>query len=149
MPISKSQRLLISAAALAATTALSGCYYPGGARYSGGPETHYSTATAPRTVTLYDARTGEVIWTVDIPVGQQLVLGWQKGSGPNEFYPDELVWGVMELGRRGGKRENRLPVPPADSRRFEWTIRESPELPGTNPGDSPFPRRDDRYTGLN
>lgn len=133
--------------ALLCVAVLPACYYPGGTRYSGGPETHFSTATEPRTVTLYDARTGEVVWTVDIPVGRQLVLGWSKGSGPNEFYPDELLWGIMELGRRSGERDNRIPVPPADSRRFEWEIREAPELPNSNPGDSPFPQFDDRYRG--
>lgn len=128
---------------------LPACLSQGGYPWSGGPETHYSTSTQPRTATLYDARTGEAIWTVDIPVGNQLVLGWSKGTGPNEFYPDELQWGIMELGRIAGNRDNRIPVPPADSRRFEWEIREAPELPSSNPGDSPFPRYDDRYTGRN
>lgn len=150
MPSPSRTRVLaasLAVAALAATAAMQGCYRPGGTKYSGGPETHWSTATAPRTITLYDTRTGEAIWTVDIPVGQQLVLGWSKGTGPNEFYTDELVWGMMEIGRRGGKRDNRLPVPPNDSRRLEWVIRDAPELPSSNPGESPFPRFDDRETG--
>jgi len=133
-------RLLLILVALVGAASLAACHYPGGTRYSGGPSTYHSYATMPKTITLYDTRTGEAIWSVDIPVGRQLVLGFQEGTGPNEFYPDELVWGTNELGRRSGRRENRQPCPPADSRRLEWEIREAPELPGADPGDSPFPR---------
>ncbi len=111
-----------------AVCAVSGCYYPGGPRYSADRFTYESHAWQPWTVKLLDTRTGEVVWSVDVPVGKQLVVGFNRGTGPNEFKPDEIVWGIMEKGKRFGTRDNRQPCPPHESRRLDSSLRPTPEL---------------------
>ena len=64
-----------AAATILASLALSaGCYYEGGPLRSIDRVTYVSTSWSPKTVTLIDTRTGESMWSVDIPVGQQLVI---------------------------------------------------------------------------
>ncbi len=129
----------LAALTLAGTLAsTAGCHYPGGPRYSADRYTFESTTWQPATVTLIDTRTGEAIWTVDVPVGQQAVVGFSEGTGPNDLRPDEIVWGLMPLGRRFGTRENRLPCPPASARRVELSYRPAPESPSEMTPESPF-----------
>ena len=115
-----------------------GCYHEGGTRYSGGPQTVESRTWRPKTMTLVDTRTGEATWTVEIPVGEQLVYNFSQGTGPNEFRPDEIVWEVMPAGRWGGSLNNRQPCPPVDARRMDMALRPAPELPGTAVPGSPY-----------
>lgn len=110
---------------------LAGCHSPGGPGYSADRYTFESHEWQPYTVTLLDTRTGETVWSVDVPVGQQLVLGFRKGTGPNEFKPDMMEWELMPAGRRFGTRNNQMPVPPAQARRIEPSLRPTPEQPGS------------------
>lgn len=98
--------------------------------YSADRFTYVSTSWEPKTVSLVDTRTGQTIWSVDVPVGQQLVVGFSRGTGPNEFNSDEIVWGLMPAGKKGGTRDNRMPCPPSSVRRIDMAFRPAPELPG-------------------
>ncbi len=100
--------------------------------------TYASTSWQPKTITLYDTRTGESLWSVDIPVGKQLNLGFRKGTGPNEYKPDEMVWEIKMGGRIFGTRDNRVPVPPNTARRLEMTLRAAPEMPRADMPGSPY-----------
>lgn len=124
---SSATRLSILLVALGAATLPAGCYYPGGPLYSADRFTYESTPWQPWTVTLFDTRTGEAVWSVDVPVGEQVVVGFSQGTGPNEYKPDEMIWQLMPLGERFGTLANRLPCPPVGARRLEPTLRPVPE----------------------
>jgi hypothetical protein len=89
--------------------------------------TYISRPWAPKTITVVDTRTNESVWSVDIPVGQELVVGFSTGTGPNEYTPDEIVWGLMPAGQKFGARHNRMPCPPSTARRVDMTLRAVPE----------------------
>jgi hypothetical protein len=126
-----SARRLLLAGALAMLPLLGGCKYnEGGPGYSGDIHTYVSTAWRPWTVTLVDTRTGEAVWSADIPVDQQLVIRFRTGKGPSDELPDMMDWGLMEAGTKYGHRKNRLPVPGADARLLKPTLRPTPEMPG-------------------
>jgi hypothetical protein len=129
------------ALALAASALLPGCvtgYYPGGQLASNDQYTYESTPDFPQTVTLVDPTTGERLWSVDIPIGQQLVMQFREGANKgDEARPDMLVWGVMKMGQRSGSLDNSMPVPPAWQRRVDVTHRKGgavPERPAPTAG---------------
>jgi hypothetical protein len=126
------------AALSAAALATPGCIREGGPGWSGAPVAYVSTEHQPKTLTLTDTRTGAELWAVDIPVGKQLVVNFSRGTGPNAEYPDEIVWSIMEAGRRFGSQDHRLPVPAASSRRLEMTLRPGPERVGDPMAGNPF-----------
>lgn len=139
------RRTLLPALALTiAASALTGCFNEGGTGYSGGTQTIVSRTWTPKTVSLVDTRTGETTWSVDVPVGQQLVYSFSKGTGPNELRPDEIVWGVMESGRKFGQRNNRQPCPPSSARRIDLALRPAPENPGDTLPGTPFEEQNPR-----
>ena len=119
---------------------LGGCWYSeSGPGYSGDVHTYVSTAWRPWTVTLVDTRTGEAVWSTDIPVDQQLVVRFRKGAGPSEELPDLMDWGLMKAGTYYGHRKNRLPVPGRDARLLRPTMRAVPEMPGAILTKAPEP----------
>ncbi len=140
---------LARASALCLTLALipiSGCFYAeGGTLTSLDQYTYVSRSYAPKTMTLRNTSTGEVLWSVDIPVGQQLTVKFVKGRNKKNdpSMPDVLEWRIMAAGKRFGRLSNKMPIPMASSRLMEMTIRPTPELPGAivatggpqNPGD--------------
>ncbi len=116
--------------AATAAIALSGCGGLGGGNYSGAPHTWASEAHSPKVLTLQDTRTGEDVWTVEIPVGSWLTTRFLEGGGADpELYPDRLAWRLREAGKSQGGTEHVASVPPADSRKWVLTLRESPEIP--------------------
>lgn len=113
---------------------LGGCWTPGGTRgWSPDSYTYESFSYAPQTVTVKDVRTGETLWTYDIPVGMQLSFkfhpGARKDIDPN--FPDLMKWDVWEVGTRFGQPRNELAVPGARDRMVDVSIRKGPELPET------------------
>ncbi len=124
---------------------LGGCWTPGGTRgWSPDSYTYESFSYAPQTVTVKDVRTGETLWTYDIPVGMQLSFKFHKDArsdiDPN--FPDLMKWDVWEVGTRFGQPRNELAVPGARDRMVDVTVRKSPELPETmrvNSGATPVP----------
>ncbi|MBL8746963.1 MAG: hypothetical protein JNK58_11490 [Phycisphaerae bacterium] len=131
-------RLLVTMVCLSTAALVGGCNSPGGMGYSADRFVYRSDEWQPWTVSLIDTRTGESVWSVDVPVGKQLVMGFRKGVGPNEFKPDIMYWGITENGRAISRQSNQLPVPGAMSRRLEPVLRPTPELPGTPLPGSPY-----------
>lgn len=122
-------RTRIAALAVAALAA-GGCYYPGGPMWSWDQFTYESTVWQPYTITLVDTRTGQTLWTVDVPVEQQLVMRFNDGQGTaDNITPTMMEWELMPRGRRFGGLANAMPVPGRESRRVDVTLRKTPELP--------------------
>lgn len=136
----------LAAIVLAAAT-LTGCHMEGGPGWSADRYTYVSTQWQPKTVTLTDTRTGAEIWAVDIPVGQQLVVGFSRGTGPNSEFPDEIVWSVMPAKQRTGTQDSRQPVPASGVRRLEMKLRPGPERVGDELPGNPFDRGRDATVG--
>lgn len=127
---------VLGAGALFAST-LTGCV--GSDMFSGSSTDRHvyeSTTWQPKTVTLIDTRTGETAWSVDVPVGQAIVVSFSEGTGPNEYRPDEIKWEMAPIGRTIITPMNRQPCPPAYARRLDMTLRAAPETVGTNPDPS-------------
>ena len=53
---------------LAASFALLGCRSEGGIGYSADSYTYVSRTWEPKTISVIDTRTGETIWTLELPV---------------------------------------------------------------------------------
>ena len=124
-------RTLCLTSVLAASAGLvAGCYRPHGAlmSYSGGAQTYYSTEMQPKTVRVLDLRTGEVIFSMDIPVGKQLTLDFSPGEGDDPVYsPDLMQYEIFDMGTMIGKLHNAMSVPSSNSRRVDIYMRPSPE----------------------
>lgn len=112
---------------------LGGCHRQGGPGFSTNTFTYISTEWRPYTISVVDTASGETVWSVDVPVGKQLAMGFRKGNGPNSYRPDMLDWGLEEAGRWFGTRGNQVPVPGPDARRVEVTLRAVPERPVVAP----------------
>lgn len=122
----------IGALALAATFSVGslGCYSEGGLGWSEDQFVYVSRPYQAWTVTLKDVRTGDEIWSVEVPVGKQLVVHFLPGAGtPNSLTPDLMEWAIMDEGVESDRLANSLPVPPANSRRLDPVLRPGPELP--------------------
>lgn len=104
-----------------------GCHWEGGPLWSGQEFAYVSTTWSPKTVTVMDLRTGEAVWTVDVPVGQKVSFKFSEGTGPNEYNSDEIVWEFMEMDDTFVARTQRSPCPPAHARRVDLTLRPAPE----------------------
>lgn len=127
---------------LAGALGLNGCYYEGGPLSSQDRFTYVSRPFQPWTVDLVDVRTGEVIWSVDVPVGEQLVVDFQaapSGKAKDAWRPDTMLWDVVPSGRRFGALSNKLAVPDRNSRRLEPKIRSIPEMPAEPYASAPTP----------
>lgn len=121
-------RLLAGCVVAVGVGAMGGCYFEGGPLWSADQMTLESKPYEPKTISVIDTRTETTIWTLDLPVGQQVVISFAEGRGPNENLPDLMVWGVMEAGRTFGRRENRIAAPAKEARRVEWELRPVPEF---------------------
>src|SRR5947207_5919826 len=110
------------AAALACVVA-AGCYSEGGSGLSLDEHTYYSTSWQPKTVYLKDTRTGEVIWSVDVPVGKQLTVKMEKGMGTKDgMTPDLMVWDIFDQGKTAGVLNNSVPVPGGTDKQLGWKL---------------------------
>ncbi|MCC5786821.1 MAG: hypothetical protein JJU33_08990 [Phycisphaerales bacterium] len=124
--------LIGGAAMLVGTSGCAGTFLrEGGAGRSLDQYTYVSRPHSPKTVSLIDTRTDEVIWTVDVPVGHQLSMRFVRNHDrDNAFTPDLLRWEIWEGRRWAGRFTNSMPVPSSDARRVDMTLREGPEFPG-------------------
>lgn len=131
MPVS---RLLTSVGAACVAFGLisTGCstYAPGGSGFSDDAYTYQSTAHVPQSVTLTDTRTGQTLWTYEIPVGRQLTVRFMRDSEPeNVLTPDTMYWEEMDLGTHYGYLDNSMLVPNRGGRRLDPATRPAPEMP--------------------
>ena len=135
MPRITSLASLALAASLGAAT-LTGCasHREGGSGFSNDTFTYVSTTYQPKTITLIDSRDGEPVWAVDVPVGMKLTVQFKengaKRSSPDT--PDVMIWGLGNATRNSVSLSNRIPVPPADARRLDMSLRDAPEWPQAN-----------------
>lgn len=135
----------LASIALAASAVLSsGCEgipgnYPGGSQASIDRFTYTSTTDLPQSVALIDTRTGQTVWSKDIPVGRQLVLRFTPVESRWELTePDRMNWAIMEIGRFGTDTlREELWVPPANARRLDVSYRAPGELPPVQVEEAP------------
>lgn len=124
--------ILTLALATIALTPLGGCnpYKPGGSGQSADTFTYISDAFSPKTVSLIDTRTGETVWSYEVPVARQLTIRFYKTykeqADPNN--PDLMRWEELKPGTEYGSLRNSMNVPPAEARRIDLTVRSIPEL---------------------
>ncbi|MDX2131160.1 MAG: hypothetical protein SFY69_03795 [Planctomycetota bacterium] len=121
---------LTTLASLAAAALVGGC--------RSGSETYVfpSTPHTPQTVTLVNTRTGERLWSQEIPAGSQLNMTFVRSyqSAEGDGY-DELRWSLTPLGRPVGNaftnsassRTSSMRVPPPSERRLDVDVRPGPE----------------------
>lgn len=105
---------------------LTGCYSPGGGLMpaTSGPKAYVSNEMMQKTVTVYDMRTNEAFFGIDIPPGRMLVMDFDEGEGDDPVYrPALLRWELMDAGENSGKLSNAMSVPGHASRRVEVTLR--------------------------
>ncbi len=125
-------RSWISGAGLAAMAGmLAGCpYAPQGSGIADDEYTYWSEPHMPQTVSIVDTRTKQVIWTSEVPVGQQLVISFYRNTDVrNMNEPDSMRWQLMPLGQEYGELTNVTAVPPRGSRRIDTVTRKTPEPP--------------------
>lgn len=100
-------------------------YSAGGPLASKDQFTYESTPTMPQSISVVDTRTGETVWAMDIPVGQQLTLLFKNtGKKANELGYDEMEWQLNVIGAPGRTLGNAMRVPPSYARRLDGTVRE-------------------------
>jgi len=106
-----------------------GCYYEGGPGYSADRHAYVSRTWSPKTVTLVDVRSGEAVWSVDVPVDRKLVLGFRPGANSENDVdnPDLMIWDLMGPNENFGTLNNQLPVPPTHARLIDMSLRPVPE----------------------
>jgi len=92
--------------------------------------TYESTPLLPMTVTIVDTTTGESLWAMDVPVNQRLRVRFYDDRRPDGATGNRTAmmrWELTNLDKSTGKLRNEIAVPPANSRRIDMTLRESPE----------------------
>ncbi|MBL0921506.1 MAG: hypothetical protein IBJ10_05185 [Phycisphaerales bacterium] len=110
-----------------------GCYFEGGSMSSADRFTYASTSWQPKTISVIDTRTGETIWSMDVPVGRKLVIDFNEAPSSeindDPSRPDIMLWDIMENDRYFGALANKVRVPGPGLRRVDVTLRPTPELP--------------------
>ena len=134
---------------------LGGCFYarqsfsknPGGNMRQDDSYTYVSTAYEPLTVTLYDNRDNEPIWTVDVPIGSKVSLRFRenKVKEGTARRPDIMEWVIFDQNKRTARYENMMAVPSAESRMMRVSLRNGPEFPEERIEDQTFPDPDHEW----
>ena len=117
---------------------LGGCYpgySPGGSMASLDEYTYESTNDTPKTVKLVDWTTNTTIWTVDVPVGKELVCRfYDEHDTKNATRPTLMRWGMFDRGHAAGELHYAIPAPDAAHRRMDVEFRKNPDaLPPPEP----------------
>ncbi len=126
----------LAVAALLAAGAVGGCslapYEEGGSGFSIDQHIYASTAELPITVMLEDTRTKEVLWTVEVPVGQKVAIRFSTGYyGNSASFPDQMRWDLMPATQSYGGLSSEMAVPHA--RVLKTSYREPGEFPPASP----------------
>ncbi len=133
--------------AVLSTLTLQGCYGPRGSwyPYSGNGYTYESSEMQPVTITIFDTRTEEPFFKLEIPAGKQLTMNFLEGKGDDPVLrPDRMVYSIWNAGTSTGRLTNQLTCPPEGSRRIAYEIRQVPEWREEPPE---FENRIDGVTG--
>ena len=149
MPMIAKRHALITLsllAAVATTTAFTtGCsqitdYSPGGNMRSDDMFTYISTPYEPITVTLYDFRDNEPLWTVDVPIGHKVTVRFleNKAKEGTNRRPDIMQWAIYDQEKRRANLDSTMAVPGADSRMLKVSLRDGVEFPTEDPAPVEF-----------
>lgn len=144
MPGPRTAVRTLATALMGSALLLAGCWTPGGRPWSDDSYTYVSTEWQPQTISLIDTRTGQTVWSYEVPVGRQLVMQFYEGSretAPDYLNPDTLAWDDFPAGQHLGFAKNRLSVPPATARRVDVKFRPTPETappPPSGPGTAGY-----------
>ncbi len=118
---------------------------PGGQMRSADAFTYMSTPYEPLSVTLYDNRNKEPLWTVDVPIGKKVTIKFLKNKSEDATArrPDIMQWEIYDANSRRANLTSTMAVPPADSRLLKVALREGPEYPAEieNLPEFPDPNR--------
>lgn len=137
-----SNRLCLLTTLLAIGAApLMGCWMPG--YRPGGPQatrdlhTFESTRDFPQSIEVVDQATNEVVWSIHVPIGEQVVIRFYEHHDPDNIERPALMrWEMMERGSRWGELTNAMPVPSYDARVLNVYLREADVAPGLEVGQS-------------
>ncbi len=134
---------------------MGGCFYAkqafsktsGGNMSSDDSYTYVSTAYEPLTITLYDNRDNEPLWTVDVPIGSKVSLKFLKNKAKEGTTrrPDIMQWVIYDQQRRTARYDNTMAVPAAESRLMRVSLRNGPEFPEEKPEEQIFPNPDHQW----
>ncbi|GJQ29201.1 MAG: hypothetical protein HBSAPP03_10850 [Phycisphaerae bacterium] len=108
----------------------------------GGHEAYHfpSSAHQPQTITLVDTRTGESVWSQEVPVGKQLNMRFmRRGDIADGQGWDEMRWSISDVGRDQSGTPSTMRVPPPSERRIETHVRTTPESRPEPPTPAPVP----------
>jgi len=108
-----------------------------GCHFSQDQHSFPSTMMEPKTVEIVDVPRDEVIWAMDIPVGQKLIIDLDRGDRAEVFRSSDrpaetMFWQLFDLPRRGhtkGPLREQLVQLEGRPIRIEWYIREPGEQP--------------------
>ncbi len=123
MPLASPLRHAALMISLTGLLGLSGCYAPGGGLNpkTGAAQTIYSTASAVKSFHLVDTRTGETIFSIEIPVGKQLTYQFTPDRGDDPVQrPDLMKYQLFNIGKTSGRLRNGVSVPDQFSRLVTW-----------------------------
>jgi hypothetical protein len=129
-------RFLTTAAAIGAAATLPGCYSPGGTlmNHTGAAHTYVSTASMQKTVEIVDTRDGSVIFSIDIPVDQQLTMQFLEDEGDDpDQRPDLMRYQIFPAGTSSGSLLNAMTVPAANAMRVDVRVRQGPAYAAGSP----------------
>lgn len=97
---------------------------------------YVSTPLSPKTIMIYDIRSGDPFFVQEVPVGKQLNFKFLPDGGDDPLYsPARLQWGIGQAGDQASKLQNQLTCPPEEACRIRVEVRQ-PEVP-----DSPDSER--------
>lgn len=117
------QSMLFPATLLAGLVLLAGCFNPNGGVT--GYFAYVSTPVSPKTVVIYDVRSGEAWFKKEIPVGQQLNFRFLSQGGDNpQFSPSRFEWAMVEAGNNASALTNQMTAPPEEACSIRVDIRE-------------------------
>jgi len=141
--------------AIATLLPTSGCFYakqalsktPGGNMNSDDSYTYTSTPYEPLTLTLYDNRDNEPIWTVDVPIGSKVSIKFRKNKikEGTTRRPDIMQWAIYDQKRRTARYDNTIAVPSPESRMMRVSLRTGPEYQEEKPQEQTFPDPDHQW----
>lgn len=117
---------------------------PGGNMRSDDSFTYISTPFEPLTVTLYDYRDNEPLWTIDVPVGQKVTVRFLENQAKQGTTrrPDIMQWAIYDKDKRRADLTNKMAVPSADARLLKVALRDDIEYPAEDPEPVEFEDRD-------
>jgi len=95
--------------------------------------TYDSTPDRPQTILLIDHTTGQVLWTMPVPIGQKLAIQFRKGENKSDpARPDVMHWELMPMeGDYNEVLDNALPVPPSYIRMLKVELRSEAGTPSS------------------